>query len=903
METFAARLESFNAIHPGTKKRTSNAKGAAKLKWPHETPNPAQLAKAGFYYNPKASTPDNTTCYLCHTSLDGWEEDDNPIREHSNLSPDCGWAAIARIEQNIEDGADEQDNPMNETLLDARRMTFGANWPHENKRGWTCKIEKHQRRSPDCTFFALAASKKQKPVRGKKGRASQASRMSTQSNVTAATDDFSMLDVNSIADASLMQGTESVSISKATKGGKKGAKGRKVAPKSKRKASTAVQEEAANGSSFVGPEDDDFEIKVESKATHHGQGKKRKSDEMSVDNDTSPSEPKLEQPQPQLPPSKRQTTRSSVSHAIPTPISTLEFTLDDDTQMQDSEDIPAPDQPTSKKTARGGRKRASSSARKASTASTASKASLRATAPKDEEIDAALEADLDRPLTDDEGDVEPPPLPKIKTRRLTKTRPGSRKVTASTAPVRRATRASALPLEGDSMTSTDAPAYELGNDSLEQTKAVEIALNAIDHAKQEIIAETDKQIASKTKARGRPPSKLAKSAKANSQAVDEEPVPLTQRTAESESARRIDQLPEQSPRIWEVSGAGIVMNETAKISSSVLAPTTAVDESENAEGADTRSQNHGKKGGKKTTATTTKKAKGNRKGATTESKKEDVVHVELEDPRRNSHEPVVGSEIPEDQKSVEETPLFDPATVSETPDTEDKAPKSKKGRSTKVKAKTKKPTLGIASTEVTEPCEDTSMILGKEGDAVAEKPLVNDTEQNNDDAKSSEAATPPKKAQSVHETMKTTVTPQSSDVENQPPSARPSALRPPLSTQSPSKGQNPRVLPGAITPMVSPSKHNISHLQSTLPWATIDFEQLFTTSPAAAKDNFPVAGSKEAKETLTSPEKKLTVEEWIRWNAKRGEDKLRNDCERLVGRFEGEGVRALKTLEGIVCAD
>ncbi len=74
-------------------------------------------------------------------------------------------------------------------------------------------------------------------------------------------------------------------------------------------------------------------------------------------------------------------------------------------------------------------------------------------------------------------------------------------------------------------------------------------------------------------------------------------------------------------------------------------------------------------------------------------------------------------------------------------------------------------------------------------------------------------------------------------------------------------------------------------------------------SPAAEKENFPLTTSKNAKEVLTNPEKKLTVEEWIRYNAKRGEDKLRDDCERLVGRFEGEGVRALKTLEGIVCAE
>ena len=53
---------------------------------------------------------------------------------------------------------------------------------------------------------------------------------------------------------------------------------------------------------------------------------------------------------------------------------------------------------------------------------------------------------------------------------------------------------------------------------------------------------------------------------------------------------------------------------------------------------------------------------------------------------------------------------------------------------------------------------------------------------------------------------------------------------------------------------------------------------------------------------LSSPERKMSVQEWILCNARSGEERLRRECEMLVGRFEGEGVRALKALEGIVCA-
>jgi hypothetical protein len=54
---------------------------------------------------------------------------------------------------------------------------------------------------------------------------------------------------------------------------------------------------------------------------------------------------------------------------------------------------------------------------------------------------------------------------------------------------------------------------------------------------------------------------------------------------------------------------------------------------------------------------------------------------------------------------------------------------------------------------------------------------------------------------------------------------------------------------------------------------------------------------------LTSPEKRMSVEEWIHYNAEMAEEKLRNECERMVGTFEREGTRAMRALEGIECID
>lgn len=79
---------------------------------------------------------------MCQSNLDGWEEDDSAIEEHLKHAPSCGWAVAASIEQTVEDGSHNLDNPMSMAMRNARHMTFGTNWPHENKRGWKCKTQK-----------------------------------------------------------------------------------------------------------------------------------------------------------------------------------------------------------------------------------------------------------------------------------------------------------------------------------------------------------------------------------------------------------------------------------------------------------------------------------------------------------------------------------------------------------------------------------------------------------------------------------------------------------------------------------------------------------------------------------------------------------------------------------------
>jgi hypothetical protein len=113
-----------------------------------------QLAKAGFFYQPTDTSLDNTTCFLCERSLDGWESGDNAIVEHLKHAPQCGWAVNIAIELEREGGCDILENPSAEDLMMARATTFEKIWPHENKRGWTCKSGKVRWPIPRETGYA-----------------------------------------------------------------------------------------------------------------------------------------------------------------------------------------------------------------------------------------------------------------------------------------------------------------------------------------------------------------------------------------------------------------------------------------------------------------------------------------------------------------------------------------------------------------------------------------------------------------------------------------------------------------------------------------------------------------------------------------------------------------------------
>jgi hypothetical protein len=92
MEIYENRLSTFSASR--TKKLGLPAHSAWPLKSStHPRLTPDALASAGWYYTPTKAEPDLVTCFLCKKELSGWEEDDDPYREHVGRRDDkCGWA-------------------------------------------------------------------------------------------------------------------------------------------------------------------------------------------------------------------------------------------------------------------------------------------------------------------------------------------------------------------------------------------------------------------------------------------------------------------------------------------------------------------------------------------------------------------------------------------------------------------------------------------------------------------------------------------------------------------------------------------------------------------------------------------------------------------------------------------
>ncbi|KAK7182636.1 AT hook domain-containing protein [Paraphaeosphaeria sporulosa] len=221
-----ARLDTFAA--PKTKARRPSARGkkaarkaAPKGGWPLEFPRPEELAYAGFTFKPTSASPDNVQCFHCQTQLDGWEPNDVPAYEHLTHSPECGFALNLCIRLRDGDPGRNEEDPLSERMIEARRETFQDLWPldtaagypsieqmveggwyfdpsHDQPDGATCPYcslsldawdigddptEEHRKRNDDCLFFTL--KEYYHPAQTKKSKAARSKRSSTRSSTAS----------------------------------------------------------------------------------------------------------------------------------------------------------------------------------------------------------------------------------------------------------------------------------------------------------------------------------------------------------------------------------------------------------------------------------------------------------------------------------------------------------------------------------------------------------------------------------------------------------------------------------------------------------------------------------------------------------------------------------------------
>ncbi|KAL8377963.1 hypothetical protein RB595_008583 [Gaeumannomyces hyphopodioides] len=846
------RLSSFLGPQAVTKqKRASNTSSRAPktLSWPHKFLPPFELAKAGFYFDPHPGNPDNVVCFLCNKNMDGWEADDSPIEEHLKHSPNCGWAVTAAVEAECQ--GMEQVDPRDPRMVEARKATFAGKWPYESKKGWKCKtkqlaeagwiytptnesddnttcaycqlsldgweagdkpMDEHFKRASGCPFFELINKNPAPPKRVPKSRlprGSKISRVSTQSAVTAASDVTSVADITADHEDSVM-----TMASVITTASKKTTRTRK-APASKARKTKAKKDEPVEIHEDVDAQDVDMPPPPPPKPAR---GRKRTSDAVEDSVLTN-----AEAPAP-----KKRATRTRGSQNPDASVVTIASQAD--VEMPDADARPK---------ATAARKRAGTTAktksRKASATSvmsTTSTASLHA-GEVDDELERQLQADLDRPLTDEEELAGPSGLDSKKAPADAPKTKG-KKVATKKAPVRE----SQDEANADYAMFDPAPAEPNDASVDAELEALEVEVSAAPQPQGLAVPKKGRKPAA------RKVSKQAKKAKEPEPELEVEP-----EVEQSEPARKPSLAAHQIDDDAEVE----VFHDASEVHESSTA-TVVQHEAPPAK--------RGRGRPKKSTASR----------ASTSSQQSRLSTAPVPEPKRSSlstAEPNRGQE-----------------------------PETTKGSAA---AAASKPRTAKAPVAVSPPPAQKPMPV---------PPL----------SASRQLPPPPATPSAKQAALSPSQSPQSSDAENQPPSSRPAAGTVMKKVVlAPSSTQQHHHYDVTSTPVrggtASPSKRlqgnprTIGGLQSTTPWTEVDLDLVFTEHGLdgderdANKENgldsaaarFVAKGS-----DLTSPEKRMTVEEWIYYNAGQAEKRLRQECEALVSSFEREGSRAMRVLEEIV---
>lgn len=645
--------------------------------------------------------------------------------------------------------------------------------------------------------------------------------------------------------------------------------------------------EPPKSSSHIEPEDEDFELKIEIAPARKENIYKRKSDEME-DGGINGSNQVISDPDMNPPPAKRRTTRASSSIVAAEKTSNKSVKNDHEYDMEiDDVQSTAPARISTIKKgsqtgAKIGKKGTSSTIRKASATSTAPRASSKDIAPSDDALEAALEADLDRPLTDNESEIGQCDIVYPKMRRLTRTRPGSRDGPPSLALERRITRLSSPPLQASSLEEQDSHPQVASRVIMGQTRS------ASRLTKENILQNDGLRDVS--------------AGNANDACIQMK----TKQTKSKQSAKGRLRSRQLSKRDAQADAESLVPSSAADLPSSRDSPTTlghvshvGEDESGNETDVSVTAKSPLKRGGEK--GKQGKQGKQGKNATLISPKIKKVVRRELEN---YSSQPagIIATAMNPVKNATTTVPSHDIQMASlntegvlDLVDSSEITSRSKSFLEPLGSVKSVERSGSQTPTQSTNAVQPVDQALNTH---------LSGLERESTPSQAFPVVEKPACTPSVQTNPRPALSPQSSDVENQPPSSRPSSVRPPLLISSPSKSQVKHI-PLITTPSTSPSKRNKARLQSTMPWSAIDYDKIFLGSPADKENNpftLKLATNGEMV-SLTSPEKKLSLEEWIQFNAQKGEEQLRSECERVVGKFEGEGVRALKTLEGITCID
>ena len=375
--------------------------------------------------------------------MDGWGAEDDPLVEHINHSPACGWAIVTAIELEYHDYA-EQD-PSLSVMRQAREDTFADKWPYESLSGWKCKTKRladagwkytpsveskdmatcvycqlaldgwepkddpmyeHLRRSPNCAYFRLlkahdaggAMSTNKRSAAKGKGRASK--HVPRRSPEQSAVMEDATANVEDSVMTTSCTGTRKTTRKKATATTTKGRKTR-----AKKEETIVIAEDTASQSDDLGSPpkpatktratrskakpDDSSIADVSVAASMRGRGKKRASDVLEDSAGT----------QAEAPAPKKRATRGKAKVAD---------------KSVAKEDAPPRKSARKGRAASGTKKKKPtahktlSSRRKASAVSAASaipSPPLRLPAAEiadDEVVEQQLLADLDKPFSEDE---------------------------------------------------------------------------------------------------------------------------------------------------------------------------------------------------------------------------------------------------------------------------------------------------------------------------------------------------------------------------------------------------------------------------------------------------------------------------------------------------------------------